>query len=765
MHDHRGRVVGALHGDHQAGGFCGGAAGGGVAEHLGECLAAGAQGLHRGVVVVHRVGVAAVGAHHQGAVLARDGGRPAGGAERCAACKLGRLHGEVVAQVVAQHVARGGAARCGVGRAPGFHSIRGIVHDDHGGVADIRNHLNGLLVFARVIAQGHRVGGEADARLVNHRGFEGVVAHVLVGLERPDPAVVAGGAGDGCICGGHPLAVGIEQLELDLGFGRDDGACLLGDGAPVGERVVGAAEVTCGARVRAHGGDVHHGPAVVHDLFDVLVLDGLGRAVRSDVLDHARARCAAGLDHGLVQARDVQHVGARTAVHCVVAPARDDGVVAVAALDAVVARTAVQGVVAVAAVQRVVAIATVQGVVAVAAVELVVAVTAAQRVVAVAAVQGVVAVAAIQRVVAIAPAQGVLAIATVQAVVAVAAIELVVAVTAVQRVIAVATIQGVVAIAAREAVIAVVAVGVGFVGVAGGGGVARRIPCAGGDGVAHHGAGGGQAPQAIGAHGGAAHDVVGGVAHGDHSPGLAGAADGVGGAGQARLGDVHVGAGVDGEGIARGGGGHAVLRGDDLGRVGAVWQALGHGEAVAAIGLHGGGDRGHDLALGVVDLDLHSSAHGHGAAEAGGGVVGDAVVGVLAGVAGSIHADGAEAAVVAVAAAAAVRARSVGGVAVGVARTGRDGAGGHRARGGEAPGAGGAHGGAADDVVVDVTHGDHSPWLAGAGDDASRAALAGGGDADVGAGVAGVVAVVDGRSSGFVAVGQVGSATGGPQTQ
>ena len=123
LHHHGGRVVGALHRHGQAGRFAARAVGGGVGEDFGQGLATGAQGLHIGIGVVHRVDVAAVCAHFEGAVLPRDGGATGAvgarvhGRGRAGAEQLNAGHGGAGAGVVAQHVqgsdAAGGAGQCG----------------------------------------------------------------------------------------------------------------------------------------------------------------------------------------------------------------------------------------------------------------------------------------------------------------------------------------------------------------------------------------------------------------------------------------------------------------------------------------------------------------------------------------------------------------------------------------------------------------------------------------------------------------------------
>ena len=82
-HHQGGRVVGAFDGNHQVGGLGTGAVVGGVGEDFGQRVAGGAQALHGGVGVVHGVGVGAVRAQHQSAVLACNAGACGAGAACC----------------------------------------------------------------------------------------------------------------------------------------------------------------------------------------------------------------------------------------------------------------------------------------------------------------------------------------------------------------------------------------------------------------------------------------------------------------------------------------------------------------------------------------------------------------------------------------------------------------------------------------------------------------------------------------------------------
>ena len=139
-------------------GFAARAVCGGVGEHFGQGLAAGAQGLHVGVGVVHGVDVSAVGAHLEAAVLARDGGA-AGAVGACVhkrqdrgAEPLHAGHGGAGAGVVAQHVGARVGARRGVGDAAGLNGNGGVVGQvqgrDHRGVDGQTDLVVGLNHFA-----------------------------------------------------------------------------------------------------------------------------------------------------------------------------------------------------------------------------------------------------------------------------------------------------------------------------------------------------------------------------------------------------------------------------------------------------------------------------------------------------------------------------------------------------------------------------------------------------------------------------------------
>ena len=116
-------VVGALNGDddrRRAGGP--GGIGHGIGEAVGQGVADGPQRLHRGVAVVHGIGVSAVGVEHDAAVAAGLGHAQCAAGDRGDGLGVARINVGVVAQDIAARV----GTRRAVGHATRFEGGRRV---------------------------------------------------------------------------------------------------------------------------------------------------------------------------------------------------------------------------------------------------------------------------------------------------------------------------------------------------------------------------------------------------------------------------------------------------------------------------------------------------------------------------------------------------------------------------------------------------------------------------------------------------------------